>query len=361
MTNKIFVENVRKIAKTDEILKKFSNTPAEQDKGKILSNRGVGFADTPYTPCQLLYASTDGVYTFANLVDGVAGPKIQDGNYNHCDQVNTITGMRETGVSPTLTLRLKPDGIFLPSTASEGYLYTSDSLLSKYQSDSSIQVFHSSLQDALDYILAVSLGDWPTLVIDTPIPVTVLSSDIGSYNWLPENPVYLIQDVDIAPSVTFYDVVYGVPTNYDSTIDSISSGDPVQRYEVPGLFVFKSAGVAWQLVPSPYVGMNQYASEPVLGVTNSFQLAIDIGNTNLWKPDPTETTAPVKYTNGVSIVSFDFGTSYARKGLVHPAKDGGFAIYETSSGTPINNAYIYRRDRTLAVVVPIAQMTPYLV
>ncbi len=349
MTNKIFVENVRKIAKTEEILKRLTNSLAEQDKSKIRGGRGVGFATTPYSPCQLLYANTDGVYTFADLVDGIEGPRIQDGGYSHCTQVNTINGMRETGVSPTLPLTLKPDGVFLPSNG--GYYYTSEYLIQIWNGGmggytySPANWFFNSLEETQATIITALAANQPAN--DPPHTLTLITDitdvDIDSHHWVNTYPLYYFDGS--ADGIT--DTIVGVPSNYDFTIDTFSTGDP-GILEYPTLFSDHT-----------FAGMG-YFSGLTTPTAAGFQLAIDIGVTNLWKPNPAETTAPIKYYHGISIVTFDFGASYSRKGMVRPGKDGGFVIFELSGASPTGNAYIYRRDRTLTNVVPVAQMTPYL-
>ncbi len=378
MTTK-YIQDIRKIAKTDEILKHLPKAQASQDKGSIGSNRGVGLADadTMFSPCQVLYNTTDGSYTFADLVDGVAGPRVQDGTYNHCVTVNTITGMRETGTSsPDLLMMLKPDGRFFPNPSQ--YYYTCDFLLTDFftfPSEYSAPGYFgfSTAQEAVDKLLArITALDVSTYtshsVTETLESGTLDSAALVGYNYSETYPVYTVGVQragyiggigGTADPSYIMQVVFAVPYSYDYTlqappIDWPPTTPPIIQYPfanntiviTPDRSIRNSLAVLGDLAQTP---------QP-----NQFSLAIEIAASRLWKPDPDETTAPLKYTNGVSTVTFDFGVSYARKGLVRPGKDGGFVLYETSTGTPINNAYVYRNDRTLAAVVPVSQIDTYV-
>lgn len=368
MTTK-FIIDIRKISKTDEIFKRLPNNKIDNDKASIGKKRGVGFAgEGVFTPCQLLYSSEDGNYSFKGLIEGTEGPRIQDGDYNHCDQVNTITGLREVGTaSDPLYMTLKPDGVFLPSLALSGYFYTSNLLVFLYGNDSTVRLFYTSIEEVLVALqeYARSTGnDWANTALDISDleTVTITPAEIGTYNWDTEHPFYMIQDYTyvLTPPFLwnpFIDFIYGVPTSYDSTIDSQTSGLPLQIYDFPGVPITTSTDNPWTINGSP--SCDQYDSLPVMG-EDIFQLGID-STTRLWEPNPDEDTAPLKYQNGVSIVNFEFDApDYNRTGRVVPGKDGGFVIFETDTGTPINNAYVYRQNRTLVTIIPVSQMDAFL-
>lgn len=62
-----------------------------------------------------------------------------------------------------------------------------------------------------------------------------------------------------------------------------------------------------------------------------------------------------KYTdNKHSTVDFCFGPGGARQGTITPTATGGFAVYETSGGSPIGSATIYGSDRKVIVQVDAA-------
>lgn len=355
MTNKIFVENIRKIAKTNEILKKIPNNLATQDKSRILGSRGVALADQAFSPCQLFYTSNDGVYTFANLIDGVDGPKIQDGNYNKCDQVNTITGMKEIDHSPTLTMKLKPDGIFLP--VNDVYMYTSFPIIDLYNTnpelfDTTNKWAFASAQEAYDfysaYLISIVGG---TPIIHELITTTVTSGDIGIYNFQTTYPIYAAIWETTTPSVYGHYIV-GIPLAYDFSIDTegLATSPPYVDLPFPGSFSDS------EVTFGGFASDNPVAYSDFQGA--QFQLAL-LSPSRKWETDGINVNNPLKYINGVSIVMFNFGPSFTRTGMVHPAKDGGFLLVETSSGMPIGNVYIYRQDRTLANIVPAAQIEIY--
>lgn len=387
-TNKIFIENVRKIAKTDEILKKLPTNNLDVDKASIGKKRGVGLADdSVFNPCQLLYSSTDGVYTFAGLVAGTEGPRIQDGDYNHCAQVNTITGMRETGVSPTLKMILKPDGVFIPLPTD--YMYTSLDIIYLYLSNPELfdpvnkWAFYSP-DDVVNFLISIypafSGIPYESHELDSE-PFFLTEEQISTFNYEITYPVYKYI-VLFSSSSSVYSAlggfIFALPFDYDFSIDSQGIMQPPPLIDSPYSPTYGGSGATPPIgVPDDeltvyantygypfYVWFNSmtvaYGLDPTGIIQNAFQLAIDVGATNLWKPNPEETTAPVKYTNGVSIVTFEFGAGYTRTGMVRPAKDGGFMLGETTAGEYINNVYVYRRDRTLTTVVPAAQASAYL-
>lgn len=365
MTTK-YITDIRKIAKTDELLKRIPNNRPDSDKAPIGKRRGVGFADDAvFNPCQLLYTSTDGVYSFADIVDGKS-LKIQDGTYNHCTQLNTITGMRETGSSPTLKMTLKPDGVFF-KVPDGTYLYSIEWLLI----DDILKVFHglpdgypppnywafTSAQDAADFRLTRLIA-LDTLYTDHSItdlePVTLTKDLVAGWNYSVDFPVFSFNTISsgyIGPGtqpdpLTTTELVFSVPNSYDYTIPpaGFSAGTYLQ----------------YPTMLDDDITMAYQSNLPGIPNDNSFQLRIRVENDKLWVPNPLETGVPIKYKNGVSIVTFEFGAGYTRKGVVHPAKDGGFLLYETSGGTPIGNVYVFRQDRTLTTVVPVAQMAAYL-
>lgn len=382
--NKTHIENIRRIAKTEEILKRLPNGTIENDKASIGGTRGTASpSDGAFNPCQYLYRSTDGVYDVADIIDGTDGPKATDGTNNQCTTLNTITGMREIGVSPTLKMVLKPDGQFLPSIP--GYMYTSATALALYslfpaEFDPVNKWAFSTPEDlvtGLSTILPavdISFGT----VVDTHIDAIDLPNTfIGDFNYSYDYPIYsyaIFFDNTVSNGSFDGGLIIGLPYNYDFTVDSQSLGYPAPLIDGP------LTNVSGNIAPFPnglpvytytystftaYIQLNTmdtYQPGDDTGITtnDSFQLAIDIGFTNLWKPNPDETTYPTKYTNGVSVVNFEFGTDYTRTGQVRPAKDGGFALFETVGDVPTGTAYIYRQNRTLAIAIPAAQLAPYL-
>jgi len=486
MTNKN-VDNIRKIALTDELLKRFSNEKSQTDKATIKSRRGVGFADdtTVFNPCQLLYRNTDGNYTFADLIDGAAGtPRIQDGDYNHCVTVNTITGMREIGQSPDKQMILKPDGLFFIPTVADLTTYYSSALIQQDwldnpgRYDSNTKWAFPTAQEAADVTLRIhrsSFGN-PEIVAEIE-PATITDVDIGDHNFSEDYPLYTTEltggfatdtpweDADFTGTgdISYYmskffsvgapsDIeTYGgwyvydgegnpylldwlplgistpegvgseyaypssnvttIPTGYPSFYlsplsDTVNFDEGVEyqyTYAASGDLPFSPGNIfAWRRtsdlpsvsttkvyiwgIPSDYdfeadptssgetppiisapvsddagdfASMALYLPlETPDGIT-SFQLGI-IGATRLWKPNPDEDTAPLKYKNGVSVITMDFGTDYSRTGVVRPAVNGGFLIYETVASVPVNKAYVYRQDRTLYATVPVALLDNYL-
>lgn len=449
MTGKKTIEDIRRIAKTNEILKRIPNTTQDKDKGSILSRRGVGYAgELTFNPCQYLYNSDDGSYNMADLIDGVDGPKVSD--ESSCDVINTITGCREIGETPTLAMVLKPDGIFT-DTATGAILYTSNLIMDRWISNP--EEFDSATKwgfltpeaattktfELFDAVWNTSLFDWVGEVT-TPEPYTLTSGNIGITNYSTSYPVYSIvmsgsgkeRDEDtwlntctigvysnlddfpdpsldgggsiptyntietantinlispINPSdipidlhypgywmyyrlgeplggcsapfyfkatnsdvdVIYHSTIFSIPSDYDATLDPESLDiDPPIVY-----------GPLVDIVTGDFSQMVLYTPEEMPDFNNGFQLAL-LSDDYLWHTDGENPLNPVKYTNGVSIVDFEFGDGYTRTGRVHPAKNGGFAIYETSAGNPIGSAYIFRHNRTLEIVINYTQLTPYL-
>ncbi len=375
MTNKIFVDNIRKIARTEDIEKRLPQVPPSQDKGRILGNRGVGLttAETVYNPCQQLYGYLDGLYTFADLVDGVAGPKVQDTNSSDCAKINTITGLRETGVSPNLTICLKPDGVLIPKNYEVWYVCQFAFLGQSFgmDPDPTFIYFYGSIQDAMTAAL-VAIEDYlpisASIISTTPFMnlgifyasqtyVNGETANEGHPLSFTKDTIFNISSSDIVDTIygshTIYDSIMSLPKSYDfasilgTGTRAVTIPQPNSTAPISGQSPFTVGG--GMLVPS---------SIPTIP-TQTFELILDIAS-GLWKSDPTDTEAPLKYNSGVSIVAFEFGPTYTRKGEVHPAKDGGFMLYEVSApGVPINNVYVYRHDRTLSAIVPAAQISSY--
>ncbi len=393
MTDKIYIDNIQKITKTGEFRKKLPQIPPEKNKSKILGNRGIGYASAGeiYNPCQKLYDANSGRYTFADLVDGVAGPKKQDSAYNYCDQLNTITGLRETNSSPVKYMQLKPDGVFIP-VSNTSYWYTTLWCLFSYtyeysipgmsaifnenlwafstpenaaEASRQINAIRSSYLYGGDYISTVAIGDLVTTTIteEQLHSYTYDNIDHGAFNFKTTYPLafYTIVINSISnPPRAITDYVFGLPFDYNFTIDTPSSGGSILYVECP--FSNMDLGVEPPFPAPVFESMTQQAVEeplPTPGETVTFLLALE-SVSGLWKANPEDLEAtPLKYHNGVSIVAFDFGPTYNRKGEIHPAKDGGFMLYETSAGMPINNVYVYRRDRTLFNVVPASQIAAF--
>jgi hypothetical protein len=443
MTNNKYVQDVRKIAKTDELLKRLTNNKLPTDKASIGMRRGVGTDDNVFDPCQLLYSNTDGAYTFTELVDGIEGPKIQDGEYNHCTQLNTITGMRETDSDPTLEMILKPDGVFLPADGSS-VVYTSDLIMYDYDAnpesyDPVTKWGFSTPQEAADkvqelfYAMQVFYnGTGVSGEATEPEIFEVTEEDIGITNYSVDYAVYsttvsasgntgdeetwqltcgsVYDNTEDFPEPGFEELpfIYVSPETANTVTVSVSApnnfgvGDwtyyrlteAIEGCDFPFYYhpanthtVIEQTYLIFSIPASynPNLDPEEYETSPIVyGPTcngggevfeamvayfpaemptfssTSFQLAIEIGASNLWKPNPDESTAPLAYKNGVSIVTFEFDTDYTRQGKIIPGKDGGFVLFETSSDVPVGDAYIYRRDRTLSTVVPVAMMQPYL-
>ncbi len=359
MDNKT-IENLKRLLGIDN-LEKIKNTGVP-NKPHIGSNRGVGISAAPLSRCQTIYTGTSGSYSFAGLVDNTSGPKIVDGVFNHCEQVNTITGMRETGTS-SLTMTLKPDGVFFPSSG--GYMYTNTTLIGLWNSSPETYPFDPvnkwafpSAQEAYDFMQDALTIDNPSNVrIDHALTPEILTEgDIGDYNFSTTYPLYVAwQDgTEFAPDATY---IWGIPINYNFTIDTDGSMLTPPIIEAPFIGTADSG-----TFETTFGGIQQYNPTEYSNIVSGFQLAIEVASTHLWKPNPDETTAPLKYTNGVSIVTFEFAPpGYTRKGVIRPAKDGGFMLYEVDSGnTPIGLVRVFKNDRTMSTAVPVAQMNVYL-
>jgi hypothetical protein len=366
MTTK-YIQDIRKIAKTDEILKKLAKNRPEVDKASIGMKRGVGYS-TPFDPCQLIYTTDDGNYTIDGLLAGTAGPKVQDGDYNHCSLVNSITGMRDLDETRTLNLILKPDGEF--ADLPEVYRYTSQLFIENYTNEiiangsATTQLMYDTPQEVADAALDYFENNDPSFATHLLEPLEAATVDeafVEGWNFSTTTPLYTFaifrSDSMSNPDQYYQDICFGVPANYDYTIQppGETSSTPLLQYPA------SDPASAFVLERDAMEMIYWYIYE--IEESNTFQLAIDLTATNLWKPNPEESGIyPVKYAQGVSIVRFKFGSGYSRYGMVRPGKDGGFVLFETdeTGETATGNAYIYRRTRTLAAVVPVAQMTPYL-
>ena len=360
-----FIQNVRRIAKTEELLARLKNGQPKQDKAPIGASRGVGVG--LYDPCQLLYSSIAGTYSFADLVDSKAGPKVTDGKRNHCEFVNTINNMKETA-DTSLSIVLKPDGMFLDSVDTGQKYYISDYVLHSNVNvtqpwfDPSTKFFYRTKEAAKTAgLAALAANSAFTILSSGSIELVAVPQAI-----LDTYPAELIPGVITADTVLYkYSVTLDNPTvgapdfiNYDSIIEVTSNYNYLIYRDPPNdtLPHFATVHMANSGLPET---IETFLMDEAYRPGNFFQLAL-LPPENLWKPNPAETTAPLKYKNGVSIVKMDFGTNFTRKGVVRPAKDGGFMLYETSGDVAINNIYIYRQDRTLAAVVPASQLNAYL-
>ncbi len=355
---KTFIENIKIIAKTDELLKKIPNVKPEVDKASIGSKRGVAFADDDvFEPCKLMYTSTDGVFTFAQLVDDAPGtPRIQDGTYNQCSQVNTITEMRETATDPALRMILKPDGFFLiadPENPSEP-----DPEAPPFDPDTPWEDTDNYTTGTLRYYRSLAAATGAPMDTDTYGGwIYYLDGGIPYYmDWIPLGETFEGGD-ETAYAYPNYNIGT-IPVGYPSLSpisDTVHFEQGVQ-YQ----YTWSSLGGLPFAPGAVFAARRTDGLPPLPPPTDEyFQLAID-PKTRLWKPNPDETTAPSKYVNGVSTITMDFGADYSRKGVVRPAKDGGFLIYETSSGVPIGKVHVYRQDRTLSTIVPVSLLEVYL-
>lgn len=359
-----FRDDIRKIAQTDELLRRIKDPKEKLDKASIAVQRGVGISAAPFDPCQTLYSTDDGVYTMKGLIDGTEGPQLVDGEYNKCQLVNKITEMYDIDDN-ALKCTLKPDGVFDPEDSS--YWYTSSLILYNiYPADTTEPLFYATITELQDRIQQYTIDTTPTYVFGEwadPTYLTVTTADIAGHNWTVDYPFGLINEVR-GSEVGVWDNFWAYPRNYDSTIDSFSSGNTPQIYDATS---YSTAIHAGDPVIEVLPGFSMYpidgvevgiASLPKIDRDAGFQLAW-MREDALWEPNPDSTIAPIKYTNGVSTVRIGFGTS--RYATVTPAKDGGFAVYETNvSYVPTGLARVYRGDRTLAAVIPVAQLAAYL-
>lgn len=367
MTNRNIIDDIRQIAKTDELERKIGNVLPTLDKARILGQRGVGLntPETALSMCQSLYTDTDGVYTMKGIIDGTEGNQILDGNFNHCTQLNTLTGMFDLQET-SLGCILKFDGVFA-SADYIGYWYTSQTSISgNYYypglfDDTNLWAFTSAPNVQVSDQLVVDT-QWTALepvyftghnAVDSPIATSITSTNIGASNFLDTYPIYFTSTSKLFsggaydPEYLTFDYAFGIPKDYDFT----SLTTPVIDFPT----CFASGG---SIQTSPYfveMATNQHTY--VIPPGHVFQLALD-REQGRWFYPSYRNTAPLKYKNGVSIVTVGFDTT--RTAQVHPAKDGGFMIYELVAGVPSGSIRVYRADRTLATIVPAAQRAGYL-
>ncbi len=380
------VDNIRKIAKTKELESRIKLVKPDTDKNAIGINRGTGYPteDETFATCQTLYSGENGAYAFEDIVDGTDEPGIVDGGYNACEQINTIIDMNECG-DEALDMYLKPDGVYLDldnTAGTDGLIWTSNYALACFYAvgeDTGMEApdlwSSATAEDAKDK-LETLLG----IFQDVPGNISggfagAVAFDMGaleevslpSDEWPEDQTVYKIAVNEMGdPTPIYYYYIFAIPASYDPrpteaeynavcSEDSYDSGldslyFPNLDYETGDYLAVCSAG---SLRGTQYL---QGITKPDLGI-NAFQLALN-ATTGLWTPNAGE-PFPVKYTQGVNIVKVCFGDG--RMGLVRPAKDGGFMLYEIDiSDVPVGYARVYRNNRTLVAIVPVAQLGFYL-
>ena len=373
MANNRFRDDIRHIAQTDALKKLIKPFPATPDKPPILSQRGIGYSTDTFSPCQTVYSSSDGSYNLIDILSGTAGPRITDGTYNSCDQLNTIKGMYVIGSSPQIYIILKPDGVFLQKYP-DVYWYTSaNQLLNAWVSGAPAGFTFDAVAKwayPTQALAAAALqAEWQAQIVamgytfsssatNTLVSQTLTDADLtifGSHiNTVATNPFAVASYNGVFTgsggySATGYDYIVSIPTNYDFTVDTFGGeGSPPIIETVSPSSV--SAGTGFNFVAANVLSLP--------GRDWAFELAIDQTTRN-WTKDPAgDYDVPLAYSSPVSALKVGFATS--RYAIVTPAINGGFMIYEIDgSNTPINNAYVYRADRTLSIVVPVAQMATY--
>lgn len=83
-------DNIKKIARTDELEKKIRKIDLPQDRGVWEGSRGVAInTAVPEAICPLYYSTSDNSYDIADLLAGTVGPQLGD----KCARLNTITGL----------------------------------------------------------------------------------------------------------------------------------------------------------------------------------------------------------------------------------------------------------------------------
>lgn len=119
MSKRKLLINVRRIVGTSTLKSDIARITPDVDKSSIDGFRGIGVIpprDDSDQNCTTIYdKDSEGVYTFADIIDGT-GPKVVDlgdnagkTKNNVCDRVNTIHELREIHASTRIVLN--PDGL----------------------------------------------------------------------------------------------------------------------------------------------------------------------------------------------------------------------------------------------------------
>ena len=373
MSNR-FRDDIRRIAETEELKKAIKPVKDRTDKKPIERTRGVGISEVPFDPCKTLYSQDDGIYSMAGLIDGTEGPQIVDGEYNKCQQINTITGSYDL-VDTSLNAVLKPDGVFLPATK----YYASYRVMSTcaFFGDFTTLPFLDSVHgwwytskedafnagcEAMEYFYD-SIGDTVTFTTSSVVQEPLTEDYILDILYDSFEERYVYKENTLTTSTVIY--VSATSVSGDD-IGFTESWDVVREFNdtLDYFILIDDPTTAYFMLPGRQVpGIDGWGNTLVTGGLDDyypgFQLAIDRNNTFLWFPQPNTSAAPTKYRLGASVLKMGFGVG--RVGNIVPAKDGGFILYETVADVPTGFARVFRADRTLSTVVPVAQLPIYTV
>jgi hypothetical protein len=311
-----------------------------------------------------------------DLIDGVREPQLNDGELNKCDTLDTIIGLYNNN-SPFQNMRLNPDGIErTATTGTTTTYYIAQGLTSEYRN-----YYYGLVSpgDYIDILLAPTFGS-------PPAAFGYLSSSLANAVTL-ITTYYTNQDLYFESTAPGHDFV--------STVGSASSITPTIPWPT-ALFPVYTIPITWtdngvasgsacefitafttDLNPSewtkyltlPYGPSSCVAADSSITYNDvdaslysppvaPFQLTLSTSS-GMWEHTVGE-PYPTKYENPVSSIAFSFGVN--RWGLLRPAKDGGFMIYETAeaSSVPIGDVRVYRYNRTLRTKVASTNMNYYL-
>lgn len=207
---------------------------------------------------------------------------------------------------------------------------------------------------------ATASGSWGNL-LSFSCPGTITSSAEYSGNitflitGLPDDTAQLPADVSTYPDDQEYN--YFNLLREDAEPEELEEGLLVYNFDMTDDSIFDLP-----VSPEP-TSVCAYRAIHIPGLAiqsqEIFELTYD--TKKIFQPQDGE-PFPLKYTNGVNTVSFKFGPAYDRWGQVRPAKDGGFLCIELDGegGNPTGNIYVFRNDRTLAVIAPVSQLNNFL-
>ena len=394
------IVDIAGIAKIQERVKKIHLLPNIITKDPLTGARGVGYG--VIEPACHLFTTNTSQYDMTQIIDGVKEPKVTEDAKNNCDTLDTIIGLKDN-TTPYHNLRLNPDGIVrdisasAPTTYWVGYdllylwhLYyiTSDAdnggagytamavdLVNTFTTaspDAYITEINRLSRDAVFNTFTTSTRDIYYATYSEPVLVTgVLSQSImnamnnSSIYFIDASwPMYTIKKVisgsGINPGTT-YKVIVGVPCTWDPTNPQGYTGDEGIGYAFP----LTASSQSVRDLETDYAHNSDPDREtfatnlPTVAKCSGggFQLSLSKVS-GKWEHHVGE-DYPVKYTAPVSTVKFRFGTRY---GIIQPAKEGGFMLYEATleSNDPIGTVRVYRSNRTLLIKVPAASMVYYL-